>query len=294
MASSATLSLFDTLEQPNLFDAEADEPEPALSPSLSQWFTPAWAAMALVEKYFPNLTSKDLVLEPSCGAGAFLKAIPAHVPVIGVEIDPEIAEQARLNTGRQVIIGDFSSAKFPDGITAMIGNPPFTLSIVEKFLDRAYRVLPKDGSIGLLLPAYAFQTTSRVLRMNEKWSLRVDMIPRRLFDGLILPLSFCMFTKDQQHRMVGLALYAECGAIDNLTKPAQELLKKGKPRTSVWKALVEETLQKLGGRATLDEIYRAIEPRRPTATAFWREKVRQQLQFCCEHIGPSEWSLQAA
>ena len=46
-----------------------------------------------------GLSSSDLVVEPSCGAGAFLKAIPDEVPVVGVKIDPELAEIARQNTG---------------------------------------------------------------------------------------------------------------------------------------------------------------------------------------------------
>ncbi len=298
MSYSTTLSLFDTVDEPIPsfgISMEGIEPDaPALSPVLGQWFTPAWGSVALVERYFPDLTSRDYVCEPSCGTGSFISAIPAEVSVLGVEIDPQIADIARRNTGREIITGDFTSVKLPDGITTIIGNPPFSLSTVERFLDRAHRILPKNGKMGLLLPLYHYQTPKRVQRWNERWSLQVEVIPRRLFEGLILPLSFCMFRKDQERRMVGFALYAECCAIDNLAKPAQELLKKGKPRTGVWKALVEETLQILGGKATLDQIYRTIEPKRPSATAFWKEKVRQQLQFFCENTGRGEWSLHAA
>ncbi len=47
----------------------------------------------------------------------------------------------------------------------------------------------------------------------------------------------------------------------------------------------------LGGKATLLAIYRAIEPKRPTETAFWCEKVRQQLQTYFMHTGPGEYAL---
>ncbi|HVT35101.1 MAG TPA: hypothetical protein VHE37_05940, partial [Nevskiaceae bacterium] len=73
---------------------------------LNQFFTPLFVAEALVERYFSHLTSRDLVLEPSCGDGAFLAAIPSHIPAVGVEIDPVMAQRARA-TGREVISGDF-------------------------------------------------------------------------------------------------------------------------------------------------------------------------------------------
>ena len=41
----------------------------------AQWMTPAWAAAELVERHFADLTADDLVIEPSCGRGAFLHAI---------------------------------------------------------------------------------------------------------------------------------------------------------------------------------------------------------------------------
>src|SRR5271157_3605390 len=97
------------------------------NPTMAQWFTPEWAASLLVSRTFPDLSPKSLVIEPTCGYGAFMKAIPEGVPVIGVEIDPELAEKARANTGRQVIAGDFTKVPLPDGVTAVIGNPPFDL-----------------------------------------------------------------------------------------------------------------------------------------------------------------------
>jgi site-specific DNA-methyltransferase (adenine-specific) len=272
---------------------ELPEAEQELNPALSQWFTPEWAAAALVDKYLGDLSPADLVVEPSCGLGSFIKAIPEDVPVIGVEIDPDLAERARANTGRTILTGDFGTVPLPDGITAVVGNPPFVVPIIEQFLARAHRILPVNGRCGLLLPAYAFQTYGRVNRWNDKWSLQADMIPRGLFANLRLPLAFCTFHKDTRRQMVGLALYAEAGAVSNLAAHAKKILQHGRPRTSVWRSLVEDTLQRLGGRATLEQIYRSIEPRRPTATAFWREKVRQQLQTYFIHCGLGEYALAA-
>jgi len=41
-----------------------------------------------------------------CGNGHFLMALPDHVPATGIELDPAWAEEARRNSGREVITGD--------------------------------------------------------------------------------------------------------------------------------------------------------------------------------------------
>lgn len=67
---------------------------------LCQFFTPLWVAEALVEKHFPRLDCADLVVEPTCGKGGFLRAVPAGVPALGVDIDPKVADVARRENGR--------------------------------------------------------------------------------------------------------------------------------------------------------------------------------------------------
>ena len=80
--------------------------------TLSQYPTPAWAAAAIVRKKHGNLTARDYVVEPTCGRGRFLQAIPSYVPAVGYEIDPVEAQLARDLTGRRVITGDIFDAVF--------------------------------------------------------------------------------------------------------------------------------------------------------------------------------------
>lgn len=278
-----------------LFAVDEQQPLPRIEAKseLKQYFTPAWAAALLVQKYLPALSDSDLVLEPSCGPGAWLQAIPEDVPVVGVEIDPELAQIARDRTGRPVITGDFATVALPGGVTTIVGNPPYNLDIFESFLSRSHRLLPELATAAFLLPAYFFQTYGRVNQWRERWSMRVDLVPRGLFPGIKCPLTFCVYRKDKRRDMVGFALYAELAAVNNLTERSQEILQNGRPHRSVWRALVEDTLAKLGGRATLEQIYCSIEPHRPTPTAFWKEKVRQQLQQYFLHCGPGEYALPA-
>jgi site-specific DNA-methyltransferase (adenine-specific) len=256
-----------------------------------QWFTPEWVAVELVERYFPDLTPADLVLEPSCGKGAFLKAIPDSVPAIGIEIDPGLVVEARANSERHVICGDFTQCHVPHGITNIIGNPPFEVATIERFLARSRSLLPELGRCGFLLPAYALQTHNSVWRWLESWSMQAEVIPRRVFPRLRLPLLFVLFTRSATRTMIGFALYKECVEFDRLSKAAQAVLIEGRPRKGVWRALVEEVLEACGGEASLSELYERIAPRRPTANAWWREKVRQQVQLCCTQVERGRWRL---
>lgn len=263
------------------------------APVLHQWFTPEWAADRLLERHFSDLTSTDFVVEPAAGRGAFLKAVPSRVPAIGVELDEDLAREAAAATGRQILVGDFRTIALPCEPTVILGNPPFSADLIDGFLARARNLLPQNGRCGFLLPAYIFQTPRRTLRWAHDWSLDVEIVPRTLFYRSRLPLVFALFVKSSVHTMRGLILFEEAAAVARVGTSARLILVKGRPRRSVWVALVVAMMAQLGGRATLEQLYRAIEPRRPTPNAWWREKVRQTVQICCERVGPGEWALPA-
>lgn len=259
---------------------------------LGQYFTPVWFAEATVESFYGDLSAARIV-EPSCGPGHFLQVFPNDADAIGVEIDPEYAAIARERTGRDVICGPFESVELPyeDGtVDFLIGNPPYNLSVVDRFLERARTLLTRSGEIGLILPAYTFQTPSRVLRYAEDWRLDTQMIPRTIFPGIKLPLVFAQFRK-QGPQWVGLALYQAVHDVAGMKKPVQETLKRG--RGSIWRTVVAEALEAIGPEASLPEIYAHISPRRPTENRWWREKVRQTLQRYFRREGRG-YVLQAA
>lgn len=246
------------------------------NPELGQYFTPMWAAEALVERYFSHLTSRDCVIEPSCGEGAFLNAIPAEVPAFGVEIDPMLAARARANTGRSVIQGDFRTVPITLQPTAMIANPPFNVKLIDGFLDRAHELLPDGALAGLIVPAYVLQTPSRVERYNRDWSMSAELIPRTLFQRLSKPLVFCLFRKDRQRTLVGMALYNEARSLDHLSPAYAAAVRE--VSGSAWRTAVLQVLANLGGESDLQTIYRAMERRRPSQQSWWKDKVRQVVQ----------------
>ncbi|WP_176331443.1 class I SAM-dependent methyltransferase [Burkholderia vietnamiensis] len=243
---------------------------------LGQYPTPVWVAEALVERHFSRLDRQDLVIEPACGPGSFLGAIPADVPAIGVEIDAQVAEIARATTGRRVLTGDFRTVPLECTPTVIIGNPPFDLRVIDSFLSRAWHVLPEGGRVGFILPAYAFQTAARVAGYADQWSLMQEMIPRNIYPGLSLPLVFAIFSKDFRRTLVGFALYREAADVQQLPEPFRAAL--GAGSGPVWVRVVEAALDRLGGEASLAEIYAAVENARPTRTKFWREQIRKVVR----------------
>ncbi len=254
-----------------------------------QWFTPTWAGQILFREHFSDLGGEDLVIEPTCGIGTFLNAVPRDIPALGVEIDPVLASIARRATGREVLTGDFTDLDF-DGRrpTAVIGNPPFDLEIIDRIFDRCYNLLPYGGRVGFIMPAYAFQTASRAVKYARRWSLEQDMIPRNLFKEMQKPLCFAVLTKDSGGRMRGFSLYRELHDVNSMKSWVVDELSTGR---APWKAVVARAIEDLGGRAKLQDIYAAVAPRRPTGNNWWRAKIRQTLtrSGAFTRVGESEY-----
>lgn len=264
-----------------------------MNPALHQWFTPRWVCEAIVDRYYRFLNLADSVLEPSCGDGRFLEVIPAEVPVLGVEIDPLMADRARA-TGRPVITGDFLTAEIPGRFTHAIGNLPFDARLVHGFLDRAHVLLEEGGECGFLLPAYVLQTSSKVMALNRRWSIRQELMPRNIFPRLSLPLVFAQFRKDPERRLVGFFLYREAADVAKLPRDVQTALQK-RTTGSVWRHAVRAAFVRVGAAcASLDALYAAVE--RPSENRFWREKVRQVLQVYPEfkRAGNGTWQIAEA
>jgi site-specific DNA-methyltransferase (adenine-specific) len=264
--------------------------------NLCQFNTPVWVAQALVERHFPELGPSDYVLEPSCGIGSFLQAIPSAVRAVGVEIDEVLARRARENTGREILVGDFRSVLLPENPTAIIGNPPFRAKLIDEFLDRSYQLLPEGAKAGFILPTYMFQTAGRVCRYGDRWSLSIELMPRNAFHARMrTPLLFALFEKNAARRLIGFVLYRECDDLHQMAKPYRELL--SSCEGSIWLATCRMALRRLGGSASLKQIYQELERNRPTRTEWWREKIRQTLRVYDQIFSPKgsgEYELRAA
>lgn len=247
--------------------------------NLCQHFTPVWMAEALVERHFGYLGRHDNVLEPTCGSGAFLQAIPDEVKAFGIEVDWDVAARAKVYTGRQILVGDVLNPVFTGlrGITAVVGNPPFRRDFIDRLLDRCHGWLPPGGQAGFILPAYAFRTASRVVDLAERWAIKVELLPRSGFAYRMRePLVFALFTKGAPRRLIGLALYHEEADRQAMQEAYRRLL--ARARGSAWRAVCRLALERLGGEADLISVYVELYKNRPSRTEWWKEKIRQTLR----------------
>jgi site-specific DNA-methyltransferase (adenine-specific) len=254
---------------------------------LGQYFTPRWAAEAIVERYFPDLQQGDVVVEPSCGDGRFLLALPDEVEAIGVELDPVHAARARELTGRQVITGDFCEVDLPGlpkEAVAIVGNPPFAAATVASFLERSHALLRDGGRCGFILPAYILQTSSKVMALARRWSISTELMPRNLFPGLSLPITFTVFTKSRATRLSGFFLYAEAADVARLKPALRELVGQDARKGSVWRAAVNAAFDALGSStASLADLYAAL-AHRPAENRHCEQQVRKVLQTYGEFV----------
>lgn len=258
-------------------------------PGLAQWFTPFWVAEELVDDALRGMGDVS-VLEPSCGTGAFLSAVPSRMEAVGIDIDPRVVSAAVSNSGRKVMVGDFRTHDL-EGYRpqAIIGNPPFDMGTVNGFLDRAHRLLPEDGLIAMVLPAYAFQTPSQVSRWMDMFSIDVNMIPRTLFPGLSKPLVWAKCTKTSVRRFSGMMLFAETRAIEGMNGAVRRAL----DGPGTWRQAVGVALESLGGEASVASICDAMAPER-RRSQHWRPKIRQTLQRGFVPLGDGRWGMPRA
>lgn len=261
-----------------------------LRADLGQWFTPRWAAEILAADALGGLGDVG-VIEPSCGDGAFLCAIPDHLDAVGVEIDPVVAARAAANSGRRIVIGDFATAEVAvRDLGLIVGNPPYSMGIIDDFVMRSHALLPEDGVCALLLPAHVLSTTSRVNRWAERFAIEQRMVPRSIFPRISLPLMWTRFVKSKRRTLVGFMLFEEQTDVESMPKTIRKAL--GRPGT--WREAVGIAIHSLGGEAELGEIYRAVEPRRPSGNQWWRDKVRQTAGLYYRRTGTHRFALPIA
>lgn len=254
-------------------------------PTLDQHFTPFWAAEELVADALRQMGSVAVV-EPSCGTGSFLAAIPRNCPAFGVDIDPRVIPAAIANSGREVLLGDFRTVDLGERQAELvIGNPPFETEIIDGFLDRAHAILPDGGLVAMILPASVFGS-NRVTRWGGRFSLDVNIIPRRLFGRIRDPLVWAKLRKGAPRTFLGLMLFAEQRDIEEM-RPA---IRRALERPGTWRSAVRMALEALGGEAALGSIYDMILPER-RVSRHWQPKVRQILQLHHRPIERGRWAL---
>lgn len=247
---------------------------PVPDPALDQWFTPPWAADVLVADALKGMGTLS-VLEPAAGTGNILAAIPSCHDALGIEIDPRMVAEARQKTGREVVEGDYRYVDLGDRrFGAIVGNPPFGADDVDALVSRSHHLLEEDGVLALILPAHLPASSERIEKWREKFAIEVQILPRNLFPRLTFPLAWTKMIKCQRRTLVGLMLFSEQSDVSAMPGQTRRALARG----ATWCEVIADALASLGGRATLHEIYSAVEPRRRSPNPHWKDKTRQVLR----------------
>ncbi len=258
---------------------------------LGQYFTPAWAAEILAEKTLRDVPAGSVVVDPTCGDGAWLAAIPSHFRRVGYEIDPHVAARAQAIEGVEVICADFLSSPVTCEPQVYIGNPPFQSALIEKVIAKCFETLPRDGLTAMILPAYVFQAASTVLRICDRWRVEVELIPKTIFPRLTTPLLYVTMRKSERRELIGFALYEEVHSVNGMKSSAQRRLSES--RRGTWRTVVSEAIDRMGGTVSLEALYASLEGNRPTDNRFWKDKVRQQVQMLCVPVSRGVWKRAA-
>ena len=275
------MMLFDSPSLPMRTDAGAA--------AIDFYPTPSWLAAAIVERYLPDLGASDVVLEPTCGDGAFLRAIPPGVKAYGVEIDPVLAAAARQTSGRPVIAGDILTVELDEIPTAVVGNPPFSSSFLDGLLDRMHGLLVEGSRMALVLSAHMFQTSRTVARYADAWSIEVDLMPRDVYPRLQRPIVLARFFRGGDRRIIGMAFVREVADFHGFPAAYRAVLDRAK--TNAYVAACVKALESIGRPATIAEITEQIVGRQPTRTEFWREAVRRALAQAFVRIAPGTYAM---
>lgn len=139
-------------------DCSEDKPDQqrastAVSKDLQYYPTP----VAVVQRVLNSIYIRDgeRVLEPSCGCGRFLDALrSAGADVMGIEVDPGRAEQARAK-GHSVLLANFLETVPTGDFDRVVMNPPFYGQHYAKHVNHALRFLKPGGTLTAILPATA-------------------------------------------------------------------------------------------------------------------------------------------
>lgn len=133
------------------------------------YYTPDAVAVAIVRGL--RLLRGTVVLEPSAGGGAFVRAlVEAGAIVTTIDIDPAAAG---LGQGHAAAVCDF--LRYRRRHSWIVGNPPF--NDAEAHVRHALSLA--DGGVAFLLRLAFLESTKRAALWREHPPARVDVLSRR-------------------------------------------------------------------------------------------------------------------
>jgi len=178
---------------------------------LGQFFTPYNVADFIVSYSEKFLNKKEIVCDPACGDGIFLKSAygKGFKRVVGIDIDENVKEFLPIEIKENVIIENgLHDLGFENKVDLVIGNPPFSAKygkVIDKnllnkfqlgkgrnsqaieilFLEKFVRLANQNGLIGIILPMGIFANIQlsyiRKFILKNLKVLAIISLPRSIF-----------------------------------------------------------------------------------------------------------------
>lgn len=139
-------------------------------------------ARLICERLAEDGMNPSTILEPSCGAGTFMKAAAGVWPkasIMGLEIDRDLAHQARQVGFRVKRCDSLAVDRAKLGkFDLVLGNPPYRYA--ERFVRRFRRCVEPSGGLVYLLRLNFLGGQKRYERLWSQWApRRVYVLPKR-------------------------------------------------------------------------------------------------------------------
>jgi hypothetical protein len=119
--------------------------------------TPDWVTAALLRRIRPPKG----IWEPCCGNGAMARVLESHGHHI---VATDLVDRGYGEGGRDFLM----ETRLPDGVTAIVTNPPYGRTLLPRFVDHALDLTRPVGGMVALLLNVQWQTSaenSKRLRM---------------------------------------------------------------------------------------------------------------------------------
>ena len=110
--------------------------------------TPAWVTEALLRQRCACPTG---IWEPCCGDGAMARVLEAHGHHV---VATDLVDRGYGEGGRDFLM----ETRLPDGVTAIVTNPPYGGALLRKFVDHALELTRPVGGMVALLVNIQWQT----------------------------------------------------------------------------------------------------------------------------------------
>ncbi len=215
-----------------------------------QYWTPYPLARFIVEFCSKLTKGRDILIDPACGEGVFLKAGSdfGFRRLVGIDIDPNVV--TKLEDFEVMIMNALEETGFEGKCDVVVGNPPFSAKygkiadrrLLERFelgrgrrsqaieilfLEKFVELAKEGGAIGIILPFGIFANTQlsyvRKFILENVRIFAIISLPRNIFPGTTSKTCVLLGVKGRHEGSVLVAKIERLSDLSNFEKIARSV-----------------------------------------------------------------------